>query len=110
MNENNQNTFSMLPDEEIVEIADFFKVFGDTTRLKILYMLEAGETSVNNISVSLGISQSVASQHLKLLRVARLVRWRKDGKNVIYSLNDDHIARILSLGTEHYEETISPDA
>ena len=100
----------MLPDEEIVEITDFFKVFGDTTRLKILYMLEAGETSVNNISVSLGISQSVASQHLKLLRVARLVRWRKDGKNVIYSLNDDHIARILSLGTEHYEETISPDA
>jgi len=110
VNENNQNTFSMLPDEEIVDIADFFKVFGDTTRLKILYMLEAGETSVNNISVSLGISQSVASQHLKLLRVARLVRWRKDGKNVIYSLNDDHIARILSLGTEHYEETISPDA
>ncbi len=100
----------MLPDEEIVDIADFFKVFGDTTRLKILYMLETGEASVNTISNSLGISQSVTSQHLKLLRVARLVRWRKDGKNVIYSLNDDHIARILSLGTEHYEETMSPDA
>ncbi len=108
MNENNQR-FESLPEEEIVDIADFFKVFGEPTRLKILYMLEAGEASVNSISTSLGISQSVTSQHLKLLRVARLVRWRKDGKNVIYSLNDDHIARILSLGTEHYEETISPE-
>ena len=109
MNENNQ-TFESLPEEEIVDIADFFKVFGEPTRLKILYMLEAGEASVNTISGSLGISQSVTSQHLKLLRVARLVRWHKDGKNVIYALNDDHIARILSLGTEHYEETISPEA
>ncbi len=109
MNENNQ-TFESLPEEEIVDIADFFKVFGEPTRLKILYMLEMGESSVNTISNALGISQSVTSQHLKLLRVARLVRWRKDGKNVIYSLNDDHIARILSLGTEHYEETISPEA
>ncbi len=108
MNENNQR-FESLPEEEIVDIADFFKVFGEPTRLKILYMLEAGEASVNAISSSLGISQSVTSQHLKLLRVARLVRWRKDGKNVIYALNDDHIARILSLGTEHYEETMSPE-
>jgi ArsR family transcriptional regulator, lead/cadmium/zinc/bismuth-responsive transcriptional repressor len=108
VNENNQR-FESLPEEEIVDIADFFKVFGEPTRLKILYMLEAGEASVNAISSSLGISQSVTSQHLKLLRVARLVRWRKDGKNVIYALNDDHIARILSLGTEHYEETMSPE-
>ena len=108
MNENNQ-TFESLPEEEIVDIADFFKVFGEPTRLKILYMLETGEASVNSLSSALGISQSVTSQHLKLLRVARLVRWRKDGKNVIYSLNDDHIAKILSLGTEHYEETISPE-
>ena len=108
MNENNL-TFESLPEEEIVDIADFFKVFGEPTRLKILYMLEAGEASVNAISSALGISQSVTSQHLKLLRVARLVRWRKDGKNVIYALNDDHIARILSLGTEHYEETMSTE-
>ena len=63
-----------------------------------------------SIKDSLGISQSVTSQHLKLLRVARLVRWRKDGKSVIYALNDDHISRILALGTEHYEETIGPEA
>lgn len=100
---------NLLPEEEVTDIADFFKVFGDPTRLKILYLLDAGEANVNSISASLGISPSVASQHLKLLRVARLVRWRKDGKNVIYSLNDEHISRILNLGTEHYEETIGPE-
>ncbi len=100
----------ILPEEEVTDIADFFKVFGDPTRLRILFLLDAGEANVNSISANLGISASVASQHLKLLRVARLVRWRKDGKNVIYSLNDEHISRILALGTEHYEETIGPEA
>lgn len=99
--------FSVFPDEEVSDIADFFKVFGDPTRLKILFMLANGESNVNTISSSLGISQSVTSQHLKLLRVSRLVSYRKDGKNVIYKLNDDHIAKILSLGTEHYEETMA---
>lgn len=101
---------NILPEEEVTDIADFFKVFGDPTRLKILFLLDSGEANVNFISANLGISASVASQHLKLLRVARLVRWRKDGKNVIYSLNDEHISRILALGTEHYEETIGPEA
>lgn len=101
---------NLLPEEEVTDIADFFKVFGDPTRLRILFMLDSGEANVNTISGNLGISQSVASQHLKLLRVARLVRWRKDGKNVIYSLNDEHISRILALGQEHYEETIGPEA
>jgi DNA-binding transcriptional ArsR family regulator len=101
---------NILPEEEVTDIADFFKVFGDPTRLKILFLLDSGEANVNSISANLGISASVASQHLKLLRVARLVRWRKDGKNVIYSLNDEHISRILALGTEHYEETIGPEA
>ncbi|MBO4392765.1 MAG: helix-turn-helix transcriptional regulator [Spirochaetales bacterium] len=100
---------NILPEEEVTDIADFFKVFGDPTRLKILFLLDAGEANVNSISANLGISPSVASQHLKLLRVARLVRWRKDGKSVIYSLNDEHISRILALGTEHYEETIGPE-
>lgn len=99
----------ILPEEEVADIADFFKVFGDPTRLKILFLLDSGEANVNTISSNLGISPSVASQHLKLLRVSRLVRWRKDGKNVIYSLNDEHISKILALGTEHYEETIWPE-
>lgn len=96
-----------LPEEEVSDIADFFKVFGDPTRLKILFVLAEGEANVNAISASVGISQSVTSQHLKLLRVSRLVSWRKEGKNVIYKLNDDHIAKILSLGTEHYEEIMA---
>ena len=96
----------MLPDEEYSDIADFYKVFGDSTRLRILFFLDKGESNVNAISSELGISQSSVSQHLKLLRVARLVSWRKDGKNIIYKLNDDHISRILALGLEHYEETL----
>lgn len=96
-----------LPEEEVSDIADFFKVFGDPTRLKILFVLAEGEANVNAISASVGISQSVTSQHLKLLRVSRLVSWRKEGKNVIYKLSDDHIAKILSLGIEHYEEIMA---
>lgn len=99
-------TYTSLPEEEITDIADFFKVFGDSTRLRILFYLDCGESNVNSISTELGISQSTVSQHLKLLRVARLVSWRKEGKNIIYKLNDEHISRILALGLEHYEETL----
>ncbi|NLZ77398.1 MAG: winged helix-turn-helix transcriptional regulator [Spirochaetales bacterium] len=91
-------------EEEIVDIADFFKVFGDPTRLKILFLLEQGERGVNSISEELGMQQSTISQQLKLLRVQRLVRFRKDGRNVLYRLNDEHIQKILALGIEHYQE------
>ncbi|AEV28515.1 putative transcriptional regulator [Sphaerochaeta pleomorpha str. Grapes] len=91
-------------EEEIVDIAEFFKVFGDPTRLKILFLLEKGELGVNTISESLGMQQSTISQQLKLLRARRLVRFRKEGRNVVYRLNDEHIHSILALGMEHYEE------
>lgn len=91
-------------EEEIVDIADFFKVFGDPTRLKILFLLEQGERGVGAISEELGMQQSAISQQLKLLRACRLVRFRKDGRNVLYRLNDEHIHEILALGTEHYKE------
>lgn len=93
-------------DEEVSDIADFFKVFGDSTRLKILFLLEQGELPVHTIAETLGMQQSTISQQLKLLRASRLVRHRKDGRSIHYSLNDDHIARILSMGVEHYEETL----
>ena len=93
-------------DEEVSDIADFFKVFGDSTRLKILFLLEQGELPVHTIAETLGMQQSTLSQQLKLLRASRLVRHRKDGRSIHYSLNDDHIARILSMGVEHYEETL----
>lgn len=102
------DTIRVLPaDEKVVDIASFFKVFGDPTRLKILFLLEGGELPVNAIVDALGMQQSAISQQLKLLKASRLVRWRKEGRNIYYRLDDDHIARILSLGTEHYEETLS---
>ncbi len=94
-------------EEEIIDIADFFKVFGDPTRLKILFLLEKGESSVNNIAEALQMNQSTISQQLRLLRVSRLVRHRKDGRRIFYSLNDSHIEKILKMGVEHYEETFS---
>lgn len=95
------------PEEEIIDIADFFKMFSDSTRLKILFLLkEEGESNVNNIAEKLSMSQSAISQQLKVLRATRLVRFRKDGKNIIYRLSDDHIVKILKLGVEHYEELL----
>jgi len=93
-------------DEEVSDIADFFKVFGDATRLKILFLLEKGELPVQAIADAIGMQQSTISQQLKLLRTTRLVRHRKQGRSIFYRLNDDHIATILSLGMEHYAETL----
>ncbi len=96
-----------LSEEEIVDMADFFKVFGDPTRLRILFELwQNGEVGVNSISEHLSISQSAVSQQLKLLRTARLVRFRKDGRNILYRLSDEHITKILQLGLEHYDELL----
>lgn len=96
-----------ISEEEIVDIADFFKVFGDPTRLRILFFLSVEkESSVTNISESLNLTQSAVSQQLKLLRTARLVRFRKDGRSILYRLSDDHITKILDLGLEHYDELL----
>ena len=95
------------PDEEIVDISEFFKMFSDPTRLKILYLLDVkGEVGVGTIAEILNMSQSAISQQLKVLRSSRLVRFKKDGRNIIYRLSDDHIHRILTLGQEHYEELL----
>lgn len=93
-------------EEELIDIADFFKVFADPTRLKILFLLNEGECSVNTIAERLEMNQSAISQQLKTLRSSRLVKFRKDGRSIIYRLNDDHITKILTLGREHYEELI----
>lgn len=91
-------------DEELNDLSDFFKVFAEASRLKILFLLEEGECCVNCIAEQCGMSQSAVSQQLKILRASRLVRYRKDGRNINYRLSDDHISRILRLGREHYEE------
>ena len=96
-----------LSDEEIIDISDFFKMFGDPTRLRILFLLDKeGELGVGKISQSLSMTQSAISQQLKVLRSSRLVRFRKEGRNIIYRLSDDHIHKILKLGLEHYEELL----
>lgn len=96
---------SDLPNEEILfQLADFFKIFGDSTRLKILYALSIEEMCVCDISNLLSMSQSAISHQLKTLRQSKLVKFRRDGKVVYYSLDDDHIRSVLKQGFDHVME------
>ena len=89
-----------LPDEEeLYDLAELFKVFGDSTRIRILHALFEGD-----IAQILNLSQSAVSHQLKLLKDAKLVRFRREGKIIFYSLDDDHVRTILSMGMEHVEE------
>ena len=87
--------------QEMEAAAELFKVFGDPTRLKLLAALLGQEMCVCDLSDLLGISQSAASHQLRLLRTSRLVKNRREGKSVFYSLDDDHVATILAQGMEH---------
>lgn len=94
-----------MPDDEVLyELADLFRVFGDSTRIKILYALHDTELCVCDIANLLALSQSAVSHQLRVLRDSKLVRFRRDGKTVYYALDDDHVRSILSLGMEHVEE------
>lgn len=86
------------------ELGDFFKIFGDSTRLRILHLLLREELFVNDISEKLYMNQSAVSHQLRILKQARLVKIRREGKNMFYSLDDEHIEMILRLGTEHIME------
>jgi len=91
-----------LPSEEILyDIADFFKVLGESTRLKILYALLKSEVCVGELSESLEISQSSVSHQLRILRQNDLVKFRKQGKTVYYSLDDAHVESLLNQSLEH---------
>jgi len=94
----------MPPEEELQDLADFFKVFGDPTRLKILYVLLCSEMCVYDIATVLGMSQSAISHQLRVLKQMDLVKNRREGKTIFYSLADDHITTILSQGLDHIEE------
>lgn len=94
----------MPPEEELQDLADFFKVFGDTTRLKILYVLLCSEMCVYDIATVLGMSQSAISHQLRVLKQLDLVKHRREGKTIFYSLADSHIVTILSQGLDHIEE------
>lgn len=94
----------MPPEEELQDLADFFKVFGDATRLKILNVLLCSEMCVFDIANMLGMSQSAISHQLRVLKQMGLVKNRREGKTIFYSLADSHIVTILSQGLDHIEE------
>lgn len=91
-------------DEKLYDLADFFKVFGDSTRIKILYVLMCSEMCVCDIAQLLNMTQSAISHQLRVLRQMNLVRTRREGKTVYYSLADGHIEAILHQGYEHIDE------
>lgn len=90
----------------ISKLSEFYKVFGDTTRLRILYILLNDKKCVNEISENLKISQSAISHQLKILRLYNLVKYEKIGQLVFYSINDEHVRKILEYGFQHMGEII----
>lgn len=97
-------TDKMPAEEHLYDLAELFKVFGDTTRIKILYVLFENEMCVCDLAEILNMSQSAISHQLRVLKQSRLVRFRREGKNIIYSLADEHVRSIINQGMEHIEE------
>ena len=96
---------SLMPkEEELYALADLYKIFGDSTRIKILYVLSRAEMCVCDIAKVLDMTVSAISHQLKILKQARLVKFRRDGKTVFYSLADNHVTTIINNGMEHIEE------
>lgn len=94
----------IIDEEEINTLAELFKVFGDTTRIRILFALYDNEHSVGDIAEALNMTQSAVSHQLKILRTAKLIKARRDGKQIFYSLADEHVHTIIGVGREHIEE------
>ncbi|MCI9575118.1 MAG: winged helix-turn-helix transcriptional regulator [Clostridiales bacterium] len=100
-----QSVYEEMPEEEVLyDLAELFKVFGDSTRIKILYVLFQSEMCVCDIAQLLNMSQSAISHQLRVLKQAQLVKYRREGKTVFYSLADSHVTTILNQGLEHIEE------
>ena len=94
-----------MPDEEqLLDLAELFKVFGDSTRVRIMAALAVNELCVNDLAALLSMTQSAISHQLKALRSAKLVRSRKEGKVVYYSLDDEHVNAIMAIGMQHVSE------
>ena len=94
-----------MPQEELLfDLAELFKVFGDSTRIKILYVLFEAEMCVCDLAQLLGMTQSAISHQLQVLKKSKLVKYRREGKTVFYSLADDHVRTILGQGMDHIAE------
>lgn len=96
--------YNMPADELLIDLADLYKVFGDYSRIRIMYILLQEELCVQDIADALGMTQSAVSHQLKTLKQNKLVKARRDGKSIFYSLADDHVRIILDMGREHLEE------
>ena len=96
---------SQIPEDEILyDLADLFKIFGDTTRIKILYALREAELCVGDLAELLKMNQSAVSHQLKILKQSKLVKFRREGKTIWYSLADSHVVTIIDQGMDHIQE------
>lgn len=96
-----------LPEEtELYDLAELFKVFGDSTRIRILFVLFEAEVCVCDLAAALNMTQSAISHQLKILKQSKLVKSRREGKSVFYSLADGHVRTIIAQGREHIEEDL----
>lgn len=102
--EKNLNYNEIIDIEVLFELADLFKVFGDSTRLRIMVTISENEMSVLNIAETLNMEQSTISHQLRVLRQNKLVRVRREGKQIYYSLDDEHVKKIIEMGLDHILE------
>ena len=94
-----------MPEEtELYDLAELFKVFGDSTRIRILFVLLQAEVCVCDLAAALNMNQSAISHQLRILKQNKLVKARREGKSIFYSLADDHVRTIIAMGQEHIEE------
>lgn len=98
------NEMYLLDEDKIIDLAELFKIFGDSTRIKIINVLLDGELCVNDISKKINVSQSAVSHQLRILKASKLVKYRKNANMIYYSLDDNHVRKIFELGCEHINE------
>ncbi len=94
----------LLDEDKIIDLSELFKIFGDSTRIKIINILIGEEQCVNEISDKINVSQSAVSHQLRILKASKLVKYRKEGNMIYYSIDDDHIEKIFKMGCEHINE------
>lgn len=99
-----EEKFSMPEEDTLIDLAELFKVFGDSTRVKLLFALSSGEKAVGELAQELGMTDSAVSHQLKILKDNKLIRGRRDGKSIFYNLADNHVVSILNQGLEHVAE------
>lgn len=95
---------TLLNDDKVIDLSELFKIFGDSTRVKIINILLEDELCVNDIAKKINATQSAVSHQLRILKSSKLVKYRKEANSIYYSLADDHVKKIFELGCEHINE------